>query len=512
MTRADHMAQMENVFGIFVQHQNDMETAGVLPLLTEDAVLEMQDIGLRSEGAEAVCRDLQEYFEKEKAAGHRMYHIPHSLCAKLEENEKQGQAYAETHSYLADRTDGTVRVFCMRYDMDLAFTESSWKITALRWYALQYFAALPGSAGEMTIYDQPAFRLFEAQAAGRDHIAIQNLMGAWCIRNRRGAAGLFVKSGDGTIRIPALAEGTAASALEQIEAAERSNLNCYLAVPFLGAPVIDVQNDRAEGWWMSHTYQLQSSLFGKEGKEVTIRKIERIHCRFVREDGNWKILSLEVIPLAQFPPIAIDRGIHGQTPVWDGQDHWPEPPSYETENCADQYPEDVYALQRIFPEWGLRLRRAEMQKTPDLIFISDQDRVDIDINIRRNIGISNNLSRLKEFDDNCRPHETTSHNTSSPYFYINETCDRAEISWLDEGWTNMNAVFKRTDDPVHFMLNLGEYRFTYEKEADGEWKVQRIWWRVLYRLPDMQMDKEPPCFCNRDKDHIWPMPFETVRY
>ena len=76
----------------------------------------------------------------------------------------------------------------------------------------------------------------------------------------------------------------------------------------------------------------------------------------------------------------------------------------------------------------------------------------------------------------------------------------------------MNAVFKRTDDPVHFMLNLGEYRFTYEKEADGQWKVQRIWWRVLYRLPDMQMDKEPPCFCNCDKDHIWPMPFETVRY
>lgn len=502
---------MQNVFGRFFHHCADASADAMRELFTEDAVLFLPEAGIDCVGSEAAEKAFGKIFADEHGKSKRSWHIPHNLSVKFPLSATEGQLYCETHSFRAGKDETSFVMFCTRVDAGLRYTDAGWKISKLCWYTAQVFQPICNAQSPVNIFDVAPAVITTGDCDASDHIEIQNLIGQFAIWNRNDAETLFADNSLASVRHAVFLPDKChpCEALQRLAKLEADNQGYYLSVPYLGAPVIYANGDRAEGWWLSHTYSIQSAGDHADAGKWIVRRMERYYCTFVRENGLWKILSVDVTCIAELPGEAFDKEIHGQSQVGDGEDHWPYPFDV-AENYAADYPEDIYTIQSMFPQWGLRLRRKEMQQFPDLFFIEDRDKVVIDINIRRNNGIEEIRPRLLEFDTVCRPKQTTSHNTSSPYFYMNEKGDHAYAAWFDQSWTNMNAVFGLESELVQFMLNCGLYCFEFMKEK-GEWKVAEVWWRVIFRLPDLKMDFEPKCFCNTYAQELWPLPFEEMQ-
>lgn len=511
MSKIDCVPEMQNTLGVFFHRCADQCSNGIAALFAPDSRLDLPEAGIVCHGGTEAERAFADYFSSEQEKGVRCWHIPHNLSVKLPPGSETGQLYCETHSFRTTEDGLSFVMFCTRADATLILTAEGWKFTMLRWYTAQVFQPISGIAGELKLYKYRPEPVTCGSCCASDHIELQNLLSRYSLWNRQGADALFADDPDCRISVPDLPfPEHPRDALNHLAQLEHKNSGYYLAIPYLGAPVIHAEGGKAEGWWLSHTYHMRSTAFGRENAEDTVRRIERWHCTFVKEHNFWKIHTLNVSCMAEFPPEQFDKEISGQTPLWEAGDHWPYP-TVDSRNDAAKYPEDMYAVQSLFPQWGLRLRRAEMRQFPDLYFIEDRSKIIVDIHRRCGVGLENVWPRLEEFDSVCRPKQTTSHNTSTPYFIMNEAGDQAKMYWLDQSWTNMNAVFGIEATPVKFMLNCGMYCFEYKKEH-GAWKVSRIWWRVIFRLQDLQMDPAPPCFCNSDTQERWPLPFDTIYY
>ena len=503
------IATIQNLFGILIHHLHGGDPETLSALFCDDGTLELPIEGTVCRGRDKISARLTQFLQ-----GPLQYILLQSPAFMVFDNMHHAKGMWEANTITLYPEQAGFEHGSCRFDVDFALTGGGWRISRLVWYDMMSFipTPCPREQLEQAVTQAATLPPTEAAVPAGDGVALQNLMGLYCHSNRRDAISLWDESDLAVLTLPTLfpaprvGYAEVKAAFEELEQRERDNGGYFLSSPFLSAPVIRVEGDEAEGWWMAQSFCMTAP--GEDGDARLRREISRYHARFVRTGSGWAFRALHSYHCFSLPDERLDHNMKGQITITPEDNHWTYP--VRTDSHAHRYPYDAYQIQSVLPQWTSRLRRGLTHEFLDDYYMEDKDRIVLHIRINPQVGREVIAGRMAEYDSVFVHRQPTSHNGSTPFCWINETGDEALVHWLDQSWTNVNGVFGKKDFAVPFFRTSGNYCFYFVKEY-GEWRVSKIQWMPICLLEDLYLDPEhTKGWAGTDSPNPWPLPFEDL--
>lgn len=502
------IATIQNLFGTFIHHLHGGDSSDLAAMFCSNGTVEFPI-------EKAICRGREEIQNWLSLRQNRTeYILLQSPAFMVFDNMHHAKGMWEANTVSFNPSHGSFEHGSCRFDVDFTLTGNDWRISRLVWYDMMSFLPVPCPAELLADSNLRTDTLppLRCRISAGDGVALQNLMGLYCHTNRRDIMQLWTTDEDTVLDLPTLfpapCKGFSAirNAFALLEQRERDNGGYFLSIPFLSAPVLDVDGDHAEGWWLAQSFCLTAP--GEDGDARLRRELSRCHAHFMRQDGRWFFHELHFCPCFTLPAERLDHNMPGQISITPEDNHWTYP--VRTGSFAHLYPYDTYQIQSVLPQWTSRLRRGLTHEFLDDYYMDDKDNIVLHIRINPQVGRTEVATRMEEYDTRYVHRQPTSHNGSTPYCWINETGDEALVHWLDQSWTNRNGVQMRNDFPIPFFRTSGNYCFYFVKEH-GEWHVSKIQWMPICLLEDLYLDPEQSKgWAGTDSSNPWPLPFEDL--
>ena len=243
---------------------------------------------------------------------------------------------------------------------------------------------------------------------------------------------------------------------------------------------------------------------------MVVRRIARLEQRFVRRDGSWKIgkFSLRILAtLREGACISPDR----LPPQAERFAHWKTAPA-PTGNRHSAL--DVFYLERLLLEWTTRLKTGHLSEFMEKYMVTGRD--DVALGFSRFFEGREAVQKRLAWGDAVRPtlryHSPIVHTGTTPVIEVSEDGTVADAFWLDHSFTNKAEAFGMDEYPLRYHINVCKYTHRFIKE-NGEWKLHRFAWEVVFSLEDWIHDPESGRgWAGRPQSVPWPNPFEPYQY
>ena len=370
-----------------------------------------------------------------------------------------------------------------------------WALETLQFYYMMTLEPQPYPQGDPASFRAQDVCLPDPSAvpiAPEDFLELQRGMGRWCHNRRRGAEDWFSSDfPEISLTYPPLLPGPCRgqegvrAGLERLRELEAAAAPVPLTIPMLTTPVLETRDGQAWGSW----FVLSCDYLPGEAPAIAHR-IGQLLARWRREDGRWRLLSLELRPLLELPPSPLLLEASDDT-ILRMEGSWldaPEPTGRDDPAAV----EDALLLEEYVAFWvsGLRYR----SEAP---FYYQRLAIDYPDLLRYRLGrrpvkeglqaVTDEIFAMTSKFSTLQPKAPGCHIGTTPVIEISADGKRAAAVWLDYGWTTVAEVFGITRPPYLANPAIARYEHHYLKTPEG-WKLYDFHWAPFYRVDKWTFD------------------------
>ena len=364
------------------------------------------------------------------------------------------------------------------------------------WVPIQVMKAWPYREGEDPLACLGSYPPLPAPGInrGEDVLAIRNVQNLFFEHRLHRLEELFSASPRSSLMVEFLGitgeEGLPGS-LEQCRRwlkREEENGHCYLVLGVTGLPVIEVDagGERASGLFMTQLYQCRARACRENPEEWTLgRTLAVAQGEYVKENGAWKILTLEIRNLVDLPDVP-----YSTTGRYDKSGQSLEP--WEVDQVPGPVPvlEDAMEAENIINGWVYGCRRGELPAFLETYMANPQGD---NWMLIRSYGAATPVldcyekiaAKITDMTSQYCPGYYTFHAPTTPVIRSLGP-DEMLGTWFDCAATNLRSM---ADSPraVPYMAFVNKYVHRFRR-IQGRWYLTKFKAEPLISLPDWELD------------------------
>lgn len=272
-------------------------------------------------------------------------------------------------------------------------------------------------------------------------------------------------------------------------AGEAANHHCYRFLGITGLPVIEIHGDGqcAEGLFMTELCRIDAEPENMEEWKL-YRHLGFIHSRFLKEEGQWRILAMELHTIADLPEVCYRNDLR-----YDKSGQSDEPWNVDQIKDGSIAPEDAMEAEKIMNGWALACRRGKLMEYMERYFDLPDGKPNMLI---RSFGARTkkleNLEQIREkladMTSQYRNRYYTFHAPTTPVLQYDGDEEHIIGTWFDCGTTNLRSAAKSPED-IPYMIFRNKYVHRFRK-IDGKWYFAEFYGEPAIAMPDWHFDME----------------------
>ena len=328
-----------------------------------------------------------------------------------------------------------------------------------------------------------------------DFVEIQKIQSRFSHFNRKNAIDLF-SDHKPKFSVSFLAEGTKSGKREIAETLdmigkEEIRRGAFIGIPLISTPYIVNEKDKNHACASWICMYVSFGEMNKDGKRAVALHLGRLKQKYVKENRKtWKIDDFDFEESFSFVPYYYS---HNENSRYDRISKPERKWLFGCENMGGTYPEDVFEIESLIPQWTYRLRSGDQVTILDTIMNSREREIS-----RSMRGFSNTrVYGADEFREYLINRQDKSFFTSMPAFHtattplveVNAEGNYAKAVWLDHSISDLYKGKLKEERFLPYAAYIGKYEHEFVKE-DGTWKWIGFGWEPLVSLPDYVCDTE----------------------
>lgn len=416
---------------------------------------------------------------------------------RLSEDGREGGMSCDTFTYrIFHKADGRDCCQVMIKRLECCFSQGDGQIsmTNLRWSTIQemkpweYDAPFPYE----TLRDWPQLAL-SGKNDGKEVLAVRNLQNLVFEHRLHEIAPLFSAREQASLFIEHCTKETVYGQArigewaEEFLAGEKENHHCYLFFGITGLPVIEIYGDGkcAEGLFMTEVCRIDAASENKEEWKL-YRHLGFVHSRFLKEEGQWRILTMELQTAADLPPVRYRNDLR-----YDKSGQSDEPWNIDQKKDGSVTLEDGMEAEKMINGWVLACRRGTLLSYMERYFKLPKGEPSMMI---RSFGAKTkkleNLvqirEKLEDMTAQYRNRYYTFHAPTTPVLQYDGDKEHMTGTWFDCGTTNLRSAAKGPED-IPYMIFRNKYVHRFRK-INGKWYFAEFYGEPVISMPDWHFD------------------------
>lgn len=524
--RTDAVVQMQNQAGRLLQYIASERFADIPGLFcrSDESILTMPDRKEYFKGYD----NIETYFVK-MAESARMANAPKAIyltntpAFHAPEDDILTKGVWEAYSFriypACNNEKAKYEFFSSRFDISFQKEENEYKIINMCWYELMSFLPIEYSQTSTLELFKPA--LFEVPAptgylSPEDFVEIQRTMGRFMHNNRSEAFTIFSDSDEISFRMSNVLQKTytgrkgVIEALKALDELEADNGGKFVSIPFLTTPVVEIEPDgkHASGSWLVLCFDIKGEAFGREREKPEIVKVlGRLNQKFIKENGEWRILKYDLSTLTALPPLACltpDR----LPPAAEKYKYWDFAPQ-RTKNKKSS--SDVFEIESLLLHWTTGLKTGTLVEFTQKHMTCEKSNWTVilgDYVMHGEKAVTDGLAKMDKEHHELEFKSPIVHTGSTPVIEISQDGLTAEGIWFDHSYTNVAQSGKDFRRPFRYMMNTCKYHHWFKKE-NGSWKLEKFTWDIIFSMEDYFHEPNTSSgWAGSGYKVPWPKPFE----
>ncbi len=520
MTESRDKVKIQNLHGEFVQL-----AFADLPIDADRFFANRDDVSfeLPDEGIKLIGSEIKDFIGKQFFFGEKTWVMSHTPAIRIDADGAGARAtwYATVFQITQKESTDALIQGTARFDADLVKEGDDWKYLNLQFYYMMTLEPYKYGEGFLPFNNTgaPFTPCLDSCCSAIDFVAISKLIDRFSVARREDGIEAFSNTKEVKISMPLLLDrdyngrSEVEALLKDMAGKEAANYPYVLTIPMLTTPIINVEGDNAEGTWIVLSHDCKGPAFG-ETKETAyaITALQSARVRFTKESGEWKIVSIEYVPVLILPKNDILLSSYDNTILKIG---WIDPPAKQ-KGLTEADTEDILKLEEYVCFWASGLRyRSEAPFYYTRLAIDRPEMLSYQVGVNeKTIGIEAVTKKIFEMVNKfctLQPKAPGNHIGTTPVIELSDDRQTAEGVWLDYGWTTVAQVFGIKEPPFKANAAIGRYHFKFIK-IDGFWKVYYFHWTPFFRTGMWEFGINMKGWCQTTSTRRFPLPLDRYVY
>lgn len=330
-----------------------------------------------------------------------------------------------------------------------------------------------------------------------DYLAIRNLQNIFYEHRLHQAGDLFCTVADPEFKADCMGmecvrgKNNIVRAFSEYLEKEKENQHCYLFLGVTGMPLIETNEsgDQARGLFMTQIYKVKAGLYDPDVDHWRMeRTMALTDSGYVKENGEWKIRSMEIRNLVKLPDTP-----YRNDGRYDKSGMSREPWSVDQIRRTQPEPEIAMHIENMINGWAYACRRGEL---PEYIDKNMKNPLGKNRMLIRSFGAKTPelmdyeaiVRKITDMTNQYRDRYYTFHAPTTPVITLDTETGVIRGTWYDTAATNLRGMAESTEH-IPYMTFVNKYVHKFEK-IEGKWYLTDFYNEPMLSLQDWDFDMD----------------------
>lgn len=423
-----------------------------------------------------------------------------SPAYRLSTDKKTGNMSCDTFTYRFYQEEESYYCQVIQKRAEAKFKESliGTQMIQFNWYTIQKMKPWKYEKDPFSALGEYPMLPVKGFVDPEEYLKIRNVQNLFFEHRLHQVENLFSKEKNTELTIESLGleqvkgKSSIQHRLQQCLAKEKENHHCYGFLGITCEPVIEIEADglHAQGLFLTQIYQVDA--YAKNSKQWKLnRQMGWTKSQFVKEEGQWKILTMEIRNIISFPEVS-----YRNDQRFDKMGQTEEPWNVDQELFGKTDIETSFIIENIVNRWIYSNRIGRMTEFAETYMKNPKNKNRMLIRSYGSKSVEQqNLEEIQQklanMDQMYKNRFWSFHSPTTPVIQLSEDGMYAKATWFDLAATNLRSMMGKTGASgiVPYMIFVNKYFHQFEK-MEGKWYLVDFFNEPIIAIPDWELDME----------------------